>query len=129
MSDLEFFYSIDECLEVIEIIDALMQIDTVHEASYFYKRAYCLSYLEDYDRSNEDYQVCIKLNYRPADSYFAMGLNFTVMRDDSVAIQKFNQALKLLENNNINMDKVKKEDILENIMSAKKRIEKKIKRV
>ena len=129
VSDLEFLYSTGECVEVIQIIDTLMQIDTVYEASYFYKRAYCLSYLEDYDRSNEDFQVCIELNFRSADSYFMMGLNFADMGDDSVAIQQFNQALILLEDNNRNQDTVIKEDIVDSIISAKKRLEKKTKRV
>jgi len=79
----------------------LIKLDSL-DGEYYFKRGYSFSHIDSTEASVADYLIAAKLNYRPDEAYFNMGLNFIALWDDSSVIYCFHKSLQYDDSENQN---------------------------
>lgn len=90
-------YKTDQYRLAMEYFNQLIETDSV-KGEYYYKRAFCKDQLLDYEGSSGDYLKSIELGYRPAESYYNLGLSQVMLANDSLAVFYFEKSLKMNPN-------------------------------
>ncbi|MTI30502.1 tetratricopeptide repeat protein [Xanthovirga aplysinae] len=87
-------YESDDFGEAINYFTQLINLDS-SKGEYYYKRGFSFASIDSTESSIADYLIAAKLDYRPDDAYFNMGLNFRVIWDYPLAIYCFHRSLQL----------------------------------
>ena len=109
-------YNDDEWLAAIEDYSMLITLDTTNNiGEYYYRRAYCKALMDEIDESTLDYFKSIDQGYKNVESYLSIGLNYSILIKDSIAIIYYDSALQNLPDNRLERDlMIDTEEIIEN---------------
>lgn len=87
-------YQLDIYSEAAEAYSILIGMDSLN-GEFYYKRAYSYAQLDEPKFLLEDYQKAASLGYRSYDSYYNLGVIYSVIKgNDSLAIFYFKKALE-----------------------------------
>ena len=121
-----FYYNNDEWLDAIRLYSILIIKDPINKGEYFYKKAYCLALIDDLNKSTENYKSAVREEYEVSDANFSIGLNYAILKQDSLAIIFYEKALYQLDSiNNLNglgNNTEDRQDILDNIKDSKNKL-------
>ena len=90
-------YKADNFSSAVLGFTTLIALDSTN-GEFFYKRGFSYSKLLEIEKSSNDFLKAIKFRYRPADSYYMLGLNNMMLRNDSLAVFYFEKSLELAPN-------------------------------
>ncbi|MTI30500.1 tetratricopeptide repeat protein [Xanthovirga aplysinae] len=86
-------YEKDNFKESIRYFTHLINIDSLN-GEYYFKRGYSYSDIDSLEASIADYLIAIRMDYRAGSAYLNMGLNYTVLLDDSLALFCYYKSLQ-----------------------------------
>jgi tetratricopeptide (TPR) repeat protein len=94
----EQYYNQNEYMKAYLIYKKIIRIDSTLGEAYF-KKGNCEAQLFLYDWSTKDYFKAIELGYRIDDAYFNLGLNYGIIKKDTLALTYFLKANEISPNN------------------------------
>lgn len=89
-------YQENKYKNAIKCFNEIINNDTTIAIAY-YRRGYCRAQLSEYKKSNEDFKKSITLKFRIDDSYVNLGCNYAILMKDSLALDCFRTAFRLLK--------------------------------
>jgi tetratricopeptide (TPR) repeat protein len=93
ISEVDSLYDVGDYYNALDLFDELISIDP--QPDYYYRRAYCKSITNDYIGSIQDYEKSIELGYKMSHSYCNIGVNYSIMKNDSLAFFYATKSLEL----------------------------------
>jgi tetratricopeptide (TPR) repeat protein len=92
-------------LRCVQYFTELITLDTL-QGDYYFRRAFCHGRSDNYNKSTQDYLKAVALGYRISDSYYNIGLNYTIEFNDSLALEYFIKALQANPNDQSIIDEI-----------------------
>jgi tetratricopeptide (TPR) repeat protein len=87
-------YQADNYSEAFKAYTTLISLDSLN-GEFYYRRAYSSSHLSEPEFIPEDYQQSAKLGYREFDSYYNLGVIYSIVeKNDSLAVFYLEKALE-----------------------------------
>jgi tetratricopeptide (TPR) repeat protein len=90
-------YYLNDYVNCIILLNKLIRENPM-QGEYFFKRGYCYTEILNSDWAITDFKEAIDLNYRVADSYANIGINYATI-SDSLALIYFQKSLQLDSSN------------------------------
>jgi tetratricopeptide (TPR) repeat protein len=90
----EKYYEQENYHNALRHYEMIIERDSI-APEFFYRKGICLAKLFSFEESINAFIFSAKLGYREVDSYYNIGLNHSILLNDSLALHFFEKALEI----------------------------------